>query len=442
MANVIQMERGRLLDGQQAQLRSLLQTFHDRGGHHLVVHLHGGLVSRAELMRTAQKIQPRYEAAGAFPLFLAWSSDELATLASILTTHAGHPAVRAAYRILMRIVPPVTPAPAGIKAHFMGLPAPAATSDATLEALGSEFRDALLADPEMQAALRAEGLTVQFNKLAPASAATAMGSIATTLALDAFSVPLRIVERFRAGRDHGLAVTILEEIYRSLPVDNIGRALWNEMKANIDRAFGPDPRLFGGTALLGALAEMGQSGRVPVVSLVAHSAGAIFAGRLLQEAQRRGLQTRFNLILLAPACTMRFFHETMGMAWERVGQTRLFAMNDPIEQADDMAGPAYPASLLYFVSGLLENTVDEPLLGMQRFFLAPAHQPDPSVRFAREHFQGNRAPVWSPTTSTEDPGRQSTARRHGAFDDEDEATLQSVAHLLRAWTPVTEGNVG
>jgi hypothetical protein len=93
----------------------------------------------------------------------------------------------------------------------------------------------------------------------------------------------------------------------------------------------------------------------------------------------------------------------------------------------------YPHSLLYFVSGLLEEAeTDMPILGLQRFFSqtsvfrAPSY---PEVDWARAWFAQapSRELVWS--IANLGPGRNSTARQHGNFDN-DPLTLASVKHLL------------
>jgi hypothetical protein len=54
-------------------------------GQNLVVHFHGGLVSRAAAMRSAEEVLlPVYRAAGAYPIFFVWNSDVITTLTSDL----------------------------------------------------------------------------------------------------------------------------------------------------------------------------------------------------------------------------------------------------------------------------------------------------------------------------------------------------------------------
>jgi hypothetical protein len=44
-------------------------------GKNLVVHFHGGLVSRADGTRAAERLLPVYEKATAYPVFFIWNSD-------------------------------------------------------------------------------------------------------------------------------------------------------------------------------------------------------------------------------------------------------------------------------------------------------------------------------------------------------------------------------
>jgi hypothetical protein len=128
-----------------------------------------------------------------------------------------------------------------------------------------------------------------------------------------------------------------------------------------------------------------------------------------------------------------------------VGGVRLFGMEDKVELKDAMAqgglGPfarlVYPHSLLYFVSGLLENEEedkpDHPILGMQRFHnLKDVFDAEnyPEVEKARKFFGSvpARCAVWS--VAKGEKGFSTEAKAHGDFDN-DKATLASVQWLLR-----------
>jgi len=78
-------------------------------------------------------------------------------------------------------------------------------------------------------------------------------------------------------------------------------------------------------------------------------------------------EAEFDVIFLAPAVTYDQFDATLANHQSRIAHFRSFGMTDDWEIADRLLPVVYPRSLLYFVSGLLEETIDEPLVGMERF---------------------------------------------------------------------------
>lgn len=267
-------------------------------------------------------------------------------------------------------------------------------------------------------------------------------------------VVYRVVGRFLEGRDHGLYGTVEEEVLRSFYIDKLGKALlWNQMKKDTADAFmekiepGKEP---GGTMFLKSLADhlakIGPGGPRTRVTLVGHSTGAVYICNLLAAAGRwLPAGFKFDIILLAPAVSFARFSACMAANEKWVGGVRLFGMKDEVELKDAMAqgglGPVarlvYPHSLLYFVSGLLEDEdevkPDHPILGMQRFY----ERKDvfdatdfPEVEQARRFFASppKRCMVWSEVHDGN--GLASTSKAHGDFDN-DKVTLASVQWLLR-----------
>lgn len=250
----------------------------------------------------------------------------------------------------------------------------------------------------------------------------------------------RTIDRFRNQRDHGFLTTLIEETLRQLYADAIGRSFfWNQMKKDTVDAMGDDPSRHGGTALLKQLIELhDRTGHVPRITLVGHSAGAIFVANFLLAAHRElPADVKFDVILLAPAVDTELFHQAMQT--KRVAAIRMFAMSDELECRDALLASTssvlrwvYPKSLLYFVSGLLESEVDRPLLGMQRFYDTQVF-PDskfPELGQARSMLvpYPDRL-VWS--IDQGEPGRRSASTRHGDFDREDSETLGSVLHIIQ-----------
>jgi hypothetical protein len=68
---------------------------------HLVVHLHGGLVSRSMAEQTAEDLLPDFEASGAYPIFFLWHSDLWTVLTQNLEKIGQEPIFR---RLMKRLV--------------------------------------------------------------------------------------------------------------------------------------------------------------------------------------------------------------------------------------------------------------------------------------------------------------------------------------------------
>jgi hypothetical protein len=115
-----------------------------------------------------------------------------------------------------------------------------------------------------------------------------------------------VIWRFVKRRDHGPYLTIVEEIMREFYVRAIGRFAWTGMKDSIEQAFKPGN---GGSALVDEIQKLWQDGVRPGVTLIGHSAGAIYVARLLR-ALHKAMDPKFkvNIALIAPACTCSYLH--------------------------------------------------------------------------------------------------------------------------------------
>lgn len=173
------------------------------------------------------------------------------------------------------------------------------------------------------------------------------------------------------------------------------------------------------------------------IVLVGHSAGAIYALRLVRALAPKLPDTRFDLVFMAPALSYREFSRSADI-FDRIGGFRIYALTESRERDDHVLtdGPsvkkipfvgeklyqfldeAYPGSLLYYVSNALEQGPDSPLLGLQRFSrpvpnLTLAERAEWSAIDNRFHLGDNSA--WSPTDPNGRPGFQTDARTHGCF---------------------------
>ena len=246
------------------------------------------------------------------------------------------------------------------------------------------------------------------------------------------AIVVAVVKRYSQGRAHGLYVTVVEEVLRSLYLDKVGKVVWDQMKKDTADSFLPGEN-HGGTALLAELKKFQQAGiTLPRITLIGHSTGAVYICCLLEAAAEISLEVKFDVVFLAPAVTYEQFAKTVGVHGNLVGHFRSFAMTDDWEGDDSLVPIIYPHSLLYFISGLLEKNVDEPLVGMERYLREKEIFTDtdfPYIAGGRIFYDKfENCLVWAPSTVKE--GCKTSSTKHGDFDN-DPATLDSLQWLLK-----------
>jgi len=204
------------------------------------------------------------------------------------------------------------------------------------------------------------------------------------------------------------------------------------MKKDTLDAFNGTAETHGGAALLAEIARLWGVEPKRRIILVGHSAGSIYICNLLRQAAEtlpEGIH--FEVVFLAPGCSFELLDQTFNVAGGRIEAFRSFGMANDLEMRDAILPPFYLYSLLYCVAGLLEEKVDLPLVGMQRYNSAavpfgPVEFPE--IKRVLERAAAYPHPwVWS--ESAAGPGLNSLSRSHGAFDNE-EKTLESLAFLI------------
>lgn len=246
------------------------------------------------------------------------------------------------------------------------------------------------------------------------------------------NIVINVAKRYKQGRAHGLYVTVVEETLRSLYLDKVGTLIWNQMKKDTGDAFLPGEN-HAGTALLTELQKHLKAGAaLPRITLIGHSTGAIYICNFIEAASQMLPNIKFDVVFLAPAVIYERFAATVANHAGSIGNFRSFGMTDDWESNDKLVPILYIRSLLYFVSGLLEESTDEPLVGMERFLRESTTFTSakfPAIarccNFYRNFQEGL---VWSPDTVGD--GTQTSSAKHGDFDN-DEATLKSLQWLLR-----------
>ena len=125
-------------------------------------------------------------------------------------------------------------------------------------------------------------------------------------------------------------------------------------------------------------------------------------------------------------------NETISNHGDRIRDIRTFGMKDNLEKVDGIVPVLYPASLLYFVSALLEGTdndaIDKPIVGMQRYYAdKKPFNTNQDIIKVKEFMAGKT--YWS--ECDEGDGKASKSHKHGDFDVEGMPTMESVKHIIR-----------
>lgn len=480
---------------------------------HLIVHFHGGLVSEAAGFATAEALLPVY-LSGGHPLFFLWESGAWETIRNNIAELADEPVFKQLVRKLLeyalkrlggtdgaRSIAPGKVDPKAVKAtidNFVANPSkdtvpyknfvpvvPSAVARSAADTVDeAEIQADLETDPEFLAALAtlpdvppglrsslstatvlvrdspfARTASEKFSKSPDRRGLIAMYKVAVVVK----NILVGILRRYHKGRDHRLYATVVEEIIRSFKLggsglNEWGKALqWNRMKKDCEDAFGGDPKLHAGTALLTSIKEGMNGGKdLKRVTLIGHSTGGVYICNFLEAADKiLSADVVFDVVLLAPAVTYSRFSRMLSSHSHRIKGIRMFAMCDELEREDQVLGDhkelagekdwrrfIYPSSLLYLVSGILESKdgpngeiideADMPLLGMQRYFSESSiytEESFPEVESAREWFNTNaHTLVWSYSDAVGD-GLNCHCNDHSAFNH-DPAMLASLTYIV------------
>ncbi len=475
----------------RADAKRIIEAAHaanpERG---LLIHFHGGLVSTANGLAIAHKLAQRYADAGAYPVFFVWESGPFQTIKNNLhdilndevfqelvkkvgewalkqlgdsfstrgsgTAQVDEHRLRADFDAWFAGAASAPPVPLDTPERRAGSAARASLP--SQDDLAADIESQLDNDPRFQQVMA--GLYVE-RRRGPETTTRSAGAPPASVrklvddrALDemfprppgetraAFSwfeiakfvakVVIAVVRRHWNKRDHGTYTTIVEEVLRAAYLDKVGEVLWRMMKKDTADAFADDT-LCVGTAMfedLAALAAQGKS--FSMITLVGHSTGAVYINNLVNRAAQALPNTKFNVVLLAPASRMDDFALVLQKHNNSIANFRMFSMTDASEAKDHLLGIIYPRSLLYFISGVLEGEADVPIVGMNRFLV------DETV-FDAENFkavadvrkwlaQKSSYCVWSIVSGGD--GLSSASEHHGDFDDNTQ-TLDSISYLVR-----------
>ncbi len=489
--HMIVLRNGRFDDTDRNQLDALFERAAKATSESVVIHFHGGLVSKSHGLDIAHRLGATYTAAGAYPAFVIWESGLREVIRNSLPEILQESVFTLLFSYLRHAVQQrLGPAAAAAESdgtaqlrELMGLDAVVMTraeSDAFAASLDDDielrtFEHAVATESQatvtegMSGALGASAATFTPAVRVRASAhtmmspdvvgdirseraeASAAGIGFSRIALGGARALAQVLLRFYRGRAHGFHATIVEELLREFYAANAAQIVWHQMKQDTDDAFDGPGDLHGGTALVENLVQLFARRPDRRVVLVGHSTGAVYICNLLRHldaavrAHEATARAQVDVVLLAPACTSSLFDATLRDHGSRIRRLRIFSMRDEAELADhvirtddprlnEYCALLYPSSLLYFVSGVCERVADTALLGMQRFVadLEPFDSTATFPELARiRAFLGVAGRVvWSPTHGGA-AGMESDSLSHGDFDD-DEVTLRSVQAFIAA----------
>lgn len=467
----------------------------------IILHFHGGLVSKARALESAGRLKPHYRETGAHPVFFVWESDLLSTLRHNLDEISKEDIFKNLVTWLVKFTVAKLLDVEGCKATGqLDLPgdievaielkkretgaepysdvAPSSKLEGLNEQERENFEDKLKNDAEFQKATQAIIVTKEdeeqtFNSkgvlstnrrsaktlMSPevldelkdeASENEGKGILSTLLLVKrAGGLLVRVIRRFLEKRDHGVYCTIVEEILRDLYLANIGAGIWEMMKKETKDTFdrqGHGSETRGGRLFIDKLSELIAGGHKPEVTLIGHSAGAIFLCNLLRyiENKRRASAQAFpndfkfkNVIFLAPACNFKLFNDIIENHRHLFENFRMFTMDDKRESGKPEVPLLYSRSLLYLISGILEkehedlnkSAYDMPIVGMQRYYNDTKTYNMDEVTAVRRFINADpRHAVWS--VENQGAGLVSSAEEHGGFAEEKD-TLASIKHIIK-----------
>jgi hypothetical protein len=433
----------------------------------IVIHFHGGLVNEEHGMETAAALTPVYQAAGCHPLSIIWETGFLETI----SRNIGSVYKTELFQELLKIVLRRAAKRLGLEgARGTGkeltraeveaeLSKPAPFDDAVFSGTSVARGGSVIEKPKDEAADRVaqqlieeeirEDLTgnrkIEVLLERPEEVEPLEYSLRATIekeAPGARGVPIwllkplakityRVLARYWNGRQHDFYPTAMEELLRELYLASVGHWIWGSMKNAAQDMFKSNTDVNGldlhvGLYLMEKLAPL----NLPI-NYVGHSAGSIAICELLGAMTRERIMVHaHNVVFLAPAASSDLFYNEIVSRTDRFDRFRMLTMQDENECKDILVPYIYTRSLLYLVSGILEDKADTPICGMQRFLSGAEPHDGLTLMAIRDFLKKDERLVLSKTADTAAEGLRSAALRHGGFT-EDQLTRESVQVVLR-----------
>ena len=301
--------------------------------------------------------------------------------------------------------------------------------------LNEELAAELVKDPELELLAETSGLSVSTNDNGQGRGILTSFNFLSHIVKIAY----RIITRFIKKRDHNLYPTVVEEILRELYVSELGAWVWKMMKGKANDMWTEntgrqDLDQYAARYFLDKLAAYKEKFSQTEISLIGHSAGSIVICHLLKHTARLHQPFNYNhIILMAPACRIDLFAAEILSRSNSYQDIRIFTMSDEYECRDIMIPFIYTHSLLYLISGALEDegeSADAYILGLERHirYQLPYNITDLQPCHDYLYLNGLNRVSYSVYTGTTE-GLETAAQKHGDFDD-DVPTLRSITHIL------------
>jgi hypothetical protein len=434
----VDLKGGKFQGTNAAQLAQAFAKFAASGSHHACVFFHGGLVSRADGLTTASQLIGPYTQAGAYPFFFIWNSDFLTVIQELLDPSQHDPAfVAAANRLVVagaNKIASVLDVGATLQRAAKARLHAAPMSLEALAKFAEPYDKVWSRNPGAQLPISPVELADFGTWLLKHKPETEQRGFLTKTKIRGTKNPFgRVIERLNSGHGHGLFTTVIEELYIAIGIADLAAPIWGRMKIDIDAAFTQNADA-GGTAFLENLHAAWKRDPNLKVTLIGHSAGAIYLQRFVEafdELFAAQSTRKVEIVTLAAAVTFERVNQGLAALKRRASGLRLFGLSDKREGGYWEVPGIYNKSLLYIVSSLCEEDpeADKPLVGMQRYWSGKRPYDQPYINAVTDFAESSRT-VWAPSANTAKPGYRSDAHRHGGFPT-DQKTEESTCYALK-----------
>lgn len=448
---------------------AMFSAFEEKKQKKFAIYFHGGLVNETEGLKVARKIAPELLKSGCAPICFVWETGLVETISTNVTKLGETSFFQDLLKYLLKKLIGKIGMEQGLgrgtgsmttdafierelekrvpfKDFDHSMESGQARSASNLESLAFQDRIGQLekellreiqGDYERNAFIQIDDQLFSINDDTETNGARGAFGI-DVIIIHVFKIAYRVIKRFIKKTDHGIYPTIIEEILRKFYVAEVGAWVWKGMKDKSadmwnDNAGRIGHQQYVGRYFLDRLYQYIEKFPETEINLVGHSAGSIAICNLFLKTVNKALS--FNhIIFLAPACRTELFMNAIKSSTARYKDLRIFTMTDENECNDVLVPYLYTRSLLYLISGVLEEggkADDANILGLQRHinFESPYNTDDHKDLHDYLYENGGNRLCFSKTVDGSIEGLRTHSLKHGDFDD-DENTLSSIVYIL------------